>query len=474
MSETKQTRCPFCNSVFNITDAQLAARGGHVRCGSCLQVFRADQNIVTGDAAKPASAPKSAPAAPAPTPGGQPVAPPIVAKTQSAVSKPEDQPIGQRAKKKKLEDDSWAFNLIGGQAEAAAAETDTPIAETAPVQPAPPPAPEPKAAAPAKTKKPLFDDELSDMLHEAWQDKPSEGHQLRGPGEVEKIKDAADDSWATALLSEIAEEEKKEQAKNYSMEVVNPNKKGKLPPREEPSREEPARGQPPRQQPAQVTPPGQADASRQGRRQDAEKAGEGHSGNSDDDLLNFLNSNGAPTLAHSQASLPVEIHHHRHLSVNWGYYISWTLICLVALLALISQYIYFNFDKLAIAPATRPQMSLLCDTLKCKLPTPPDASLLSIRKLIIRKHPELADALQADAILFNRADFTQPLPALKLVMMDKKGAIVAGRVFAPKEYLPQGFSNLRRIPPDTPIHIELALTKPGVSFTSYRMEPLLP
>ena len=25
MSETKQTRCPFCNSVFNITDAQLAA-----------------------------------------------------------------------------------------------------------------------------------------------------------------------------------------------------------------------------------------------------------------------------------------------------------------------------------------------------------------------------------------------------------------------------------------------------------------
>jgi predicted Zn finger-like uncharacterized protein len=51
MSETKQTRCPHCTSVFNITSEQLAARGGHVRCGSCLQVFRADQHLVEGETA---------------------------------------------------------------------------------------------------------------------------------------------------------------------------------------------------------------------------------------------------------------------------------------------------------------------------------------------------------------------------------------------------------------------------------------
>jgi predicted Zn finger-like uncharacterized protein len=51
MSETKQTRCPHCTSVFNITSEQLAARGGHVRCGSCLQVFRADQHLVEGEVA---------------------------------------------------------------------------------------------------------------------------------------------------------------------------------------------------------------------------------------------------------------------------------------------------------------------------------------------------------------------------------------------------------------------------------------
>jgi predicted Zn finger-like uncharacterized protein len=79
MSETKQTRCPFCSSVFNITTEQLAARGGHVRCGGCLQVFRADQHIVTGEAVVTTSAPTNT-ANPATTSGSTPV----VARTQSA------------------------------------------------------------------------------------------------------------------------------------------------------------------------------------------------------------------------------------------------------------------------------------------------------------------------------------------------------------------------------------------------------
>ncbi|RZU36837.1 putative Zn finger-like uncharacterized protein [Fluviicoccus keumensis] len=470
MSETKQTRCPFCNSVFNITDAQLAARGGHVRCGSCLQVFRADQNIVTGSAAapsKPAPA-KPAPAAPTPAPA-KPVAPPIVAKTQSAVIKPEDQPIGQRAKKKKLEDDSWAFNLIGGKQEANGEQTDASGTEEA-VPAAPPrePTPPPVSAPAAKTKKPLFDDELSDMLHEAWQEKPSEGHQLRGPGEVEKIKDAADDSWATALLSEIAEEEKKEQAKNYSMEVVTPGKKPKEPPRDLP-RETPREAATPA---VSATAAG-ASAQRTSTRRPNEKSESEDKSASDDDLLNFLNSNSAPTLSQTQASLPVEIHHHRHLSVNWSYYFTWSVLCILAAAALIAQYVYFNFDALAISADTRPRMVQLCDTFKCELPSPPDTKLLNINKLVVRKHPEVANALQADAILYNKASFTQPLPALKLVLLDKKGGIVAGRVFTPKEYLPSDFSNLRRIPPDTPIHVELALVKPDAPFFGYRMEPLL-
>jgi|SRR6185312_812286 len=39
MSEEKYTRCPACRTVFRVTDAQLALRGGMVRCGHCQSIF---------------------------------------------------------------------------------------------------------------------------------------------------------------------------------------------------------------------------------------------------------------------------------------------------------------------------------------------------------------------------------------------------------------------------------------------------
>lgn len=40
------TRCPRCRTTFAVSDAQLEARGGVVRCGHCGQVFRADHHRV--------------------------------------------------------------------------------------------------------------------------------------------------------------------------------------------------------------------------------------------------------------------------------------------------------------------------------------------------------------------------------------------------------------------------------------------
>lgn len=43
------TRCPHCGTSFHVNEQQLRAARGAVRCGSCLQVFRADENIVFTD-----------------------------------------------------------------------------------------------------------------------------------------------------------------------------------------------------------------------------------------------------------------------------------------------------------------------------------------------------------------------------------------------------------------------------------------
>jgi predicted Zn finger-like uncharacterized protein len=61
MSETRITRCPHCQTTFRIRSEQLAAAKGAVRCGSCLQVFKAANHLVDG----PPKAPVIAPITPA-------------------------------------------------------------------------------------------------------------------------------------------------------------------------------------------------------------------------------------------------------------------------------------------------------------------------------------------------------------------------------------------------------------------------
>ena len=39
------TQCPECNAIFALTQEQLAACGGLVRCGQCAAVFRADERL---------------------------------------------------------------------------------------------------------------------------------------------------------------------------------------------------------------------------------------------------------------------------------------------------------------------------------------------------------------------------------------------------------------------------------------------
>lgn len=47
---TQITRCPHCETSFRVGDEQLDAANGYVRCGSCLQVFKATDYFITDEA----------------------------------------------------------------------------------------------------------------------------------------------------------------------------------------------------------------------------------------------------------------------------------------------------------------------------------------------------------------------------------------------------------------------------------------
>src|SRR5687768_5007867 len=63
------TRCPKCGTAFRISDALLKSAKGVVRCGSCLSVFNAKENLETKPTPNPAPTPvKPTPPTPKPAP----------------------------------------------------------------------------------------------------------------------------------------------------------------------------------------------------------------------------------------------------------------------------------------------------------------------------------------------------------------------------------------------------------------------
>ena len=93
------TRCPKCHTSFRITQAQLQTAKGSVRCGSCLHIFKALDNLVQDKPVASKTAPKAVPkpaAKPAPKPvaDAKPSAPPkpAVAPKPMVAQKPETKP----------------------------------------------------------------------------------------------------------------------------------------------------------------------------------------------------------------------------------------------------------------------------------------------------------------------------------------------------------------------------------------------
>jgi predicted Zn finger-like uncharacterized protein len=465
MTDAKQTKCPHCGSTFRISDAQLAAKGGSVRCGSCLQVFRADLHLVgAGAPAKPVAAPAAA----APKP---------------------------RNKKGAGNDETWALALLGEKGEggdAAKPAGKAPAAEDWSIPDSPASAggdddfgfsdddisdfmtSDTGVEAP-QGKSLRFDDELSDFLEDA-------GDGIAPPDESTKaqsLNENADESWAQSILSELEHEEKKQDSKKYGMEILDG--KSKAPPKNPKMAAALGMGSRVAEEPVsrKNAPAGKAAPARQPAPAD-DFLGD------DADVLSFLDnddlsSNASPAplapnpfsldrpLAHVEAPVVLKPRRER---INWGSLLTWSFLSLVAIIMFVAQYTYFNFESLAVQPAVRPYFEQACLQFGCHLPDIPDPAKLKVEELIVRKHPKVEGALVVDAILKNGASFPQPFPMLQLRFTNSADEVVASRVLKPMDYLQGEARLLRRMPPDTPIRLSLNIVDPGKNAVSYSLNPL--
>lgn len=148
----------------------------------------------------------------------------------------------------------------------------------------------------------------------------------------------------------------------------------------------------------------------------------------------------------------------------------WFTGAIIMMLVMVIQVSYFKFDSWSRHPDYRSSYALACQVIGCKLPAIQDINKMNTQHFMVRLHPEIEQALYIDTLLVNSAPYRQPFPDLNLVFTGLENQIIASRTFKPKEYLAGELAGATEMPLNVPIHIAFEIINPGAEAVSYRIE----
>lgn len=172
----------------------------------------------------------------------------------------------------------------------------------------------------------------------------------------------------------------------------------------------------------------------------------------DEDLLTFLNRTGAVTMPSTQAekvgySPNARPASHRILQPttvksNPAYFMGWGLMSLLMVGLLGAQYLYFNFEAMAMNPKTSGYMTKMCAIVGCQIPYM-DANEILIKNIRLVSNKRSTQTTFR-AKITNTAKLSQPFPALQLTLQEN-GKTVASQIIQPRQYLPNELKTLARL-----------------------------
>ena len=472
----KQTRCPFCHSAFYITALQLNAYRGQARCGQCHQIFDATANMVLpNNPVKPVQ--NGAETAGDVTPS-TPVILPTTSETPNVTVPEQPEQITRAMNSYAVPTQPAHAGRIGNIEsstqpapqnifpEQTALESNSVFADIAQLPPEagmPEQFPAEPQVAPVVEEQLLFSDDaglfeddelpmpdnkqkspfLGDSFNQQFLDDTFEDIDVLKQQElndVEKLHAGADDSWINDLL-----EEDKKPVVNIESElkpiVVTP-----APPPYTPSPEGVLQRPPV---------------------------------DHDEDLLSFLNRTGAVTMpsttpkagvTNTAAPRPASHRILRPTTVKYNpfYFIGWGLMSLMMVFLLIGQYIYFNFEHMAMDPKTSGYISRLCSITGCQIPYMNEDEL-HIKKVKLIANNRLGETTFR-AQLSNSASLSQPFPALRL-SFKRDGKTVASQIIQPRQYLPDNLKTLTRLATKTPYPVEFTIKTRRADIQNFSLEP---
>lgn len=415
MSESHVTQCPHCRTSFRVSQAQLAAAHGVVRCGACLHVFNAAEQLFG--------------------PGTTTAA----VKAPSAAAQQFHAGTGSKpAAKKAVDDTLWIHDDL----DLDSLDLDEELARLEEQE--------------QQLSQQFLALERAPRTTERFDD-----------SEVDDPKDIHDESWTEALLRD--EPVKPERAR---FELQESDAQPQAAAAAERRVAEPAPPTTPHKQPI-VDNLEEADEPRLGSLDDEplEQAHTDEAPHSEREEPKLTRNE--PGLREERLfdldDEPLQLDWQQPQGTAWGRVFGWSLLNLLAAAGLLAQYATYNFDELARQDRYRPWFEQLCPSIGCSLPSKVDIDQIRSSNLVVRSHPEFSGALIVDAILYNRAPFAQPFPLLEMRFADLGGQLVASRRFKPSEYLAGELAGQREMPPQTPIHISLDILDPGTRAVNYSL-----
>jgi predicted Zn finger-like uncharacterized protein len=461
MTDSFVTQCPHCQTSFRVSHAQLSVARGMVRCGSCLQVFNAAKQLLEKSAearaaGQPAAEPAIQPQAPEPPSPTSAPTPPVEILAPQSVVVAQPAPLPVQSERRAVDLDSLDLDDL---------DVELARLEQREIQ-------LPESFGHARGTR--DHDEVESLS--ARRDEPEV------TGETWDHSPSHDDlSQLPELRAEVIEEREIHHEPDSLIEPLDRDEIEHDDPRTEPSfsstpadfDDEPRADDRMRAEAASDERPSSERFSAldgddtEGRLQPDElddddrrpqvkgKRGRNEPGLRDPALLDLTDD---PLQLAWQKPKP-----------RWGRRLLWMLLVLIALLGLAGQYVWYHFDELARQDQYRSWLQDICPQVGCKLPSKVDIKLLKSSNLVVRSHPEFQGALVVDAIIYNRASFSQPFPLLELRFADTNGQLIASRRFKPGEYLSGELAGKEEMPPQTPIHIALDILDPGPKAVNYSL-----
>lgn len=461
MAETHITRCPHCQTTFRIRLEQLAAAKGAVRCGSCLQVFKAADHLVSDKPkiptpAKTTSSKPSAGAATKPAPAKVKVATnaktPVKSKPAAKPKVAVVPPSPPKAKKEDVDFDDIPDQIADDPLEdfgIRQPDRDTTETFNSGLQLDDSVFSMQEKSKPSRYSLLDKDQGLEFDLNEDFEDDNfgsnndnSDESWASGliDDEQPALKPSSDDeSWADALLN-ADEDDIEDIDMSFTKANVAKEEDDFLPSLE-----------------------------------DGPESDQFHLGGHDEFEEETVEIE--LTIADSVNDLldePLNLDHKgkkkapavKEPSFLW----LWLSGALIMIFALIAQVGYFKFDSWSRHPQYRPAYALTCQLINCQLPAIQDVTKMNTQHFMVRLHPKVEQALYIDTLLVNTADYQQPFPDLNLIFTGLDDQTIASRYFKPSEYLAGELAGSNSMPLNVPIHIAIEIVNPGAEAVGYRIE----